>query len=822
MKRLTAIAVIFGFGLFISLFMAPPSAIAAPASSPVYTDKGFYEGEKGLSPSERAGREIWYKATAGNDRFHTYVFQQRLGVLIDWYRVLRTDERDDRFNAWGMINDPGCCAPGSPGCPAKSPEETFGFDWCPGDEELLKHVGKSDYRDPACDFKDASVAADDPHGPDDKRQSPCDLKFGTSTGVMGLRKFPNPKFNMDRWRKLNNGALGAWAGYDKRLSENKTSSDSQVSRLADGSIEPPFLVGMACGACHIAFDPLHPPKNPAHPDWKNIRGVIGNQYSRLSEIMVSGMSTNTLEWQLFSHARPGTTDTSAVPTDQVSNPGTMNALINLKQRPTFANEVVNKWRPMKEAECTAGAANGTCWCEPGKKDKCWLKSTEKQTVHHILKDGSDSIGAREALQRVYINIGSCSEQCWVNHLTDLRQLDPDQRNYGQTPVNIGQCRRDCPNFRAIEDRLGNIFDFLTSREATSTDLYVAKGLKDVGDLVEHLDKEFGKGAVARGKAVFAENCARCHSTQSPPFETRDFRVVSAPTGLRADWLGNDQATPASEVGTIDCRALHSNHMAGHVWQEYASETYRARPPDQNLPDRNGGGRGYYRNLSLLDVWAHAPFLHNNALGPELCGTPRNANNNFYRSPYVGKDGQALANPPACAPYDPSVQGRFNLYRASMESLLNPQDRVPKITRLDQPVVFDIGPKLVRGGEEKRLFGFTLQLDAGMPSGLFGSFQHKELFRDLVLSVADPGKLKERLAQRVPANEMEKTAQELQAMVKEILEDPVQVVQVAGKRLTTLVRLYSSCRALEENAGHRFGESLSPQDKKALTAFLATL
>ena len=96
-------------------------------------------------------------------------------------------------------------------------------------------------------------------------------------------------------------------------------------------------------------------------------------------------------------------------------------------------------------------------------------------VHHILKGGEDSIGALEAIQRVYFNIGSCSEQCWVNHLTDLRQVDPAQRGFGQTPFDIGQCRRDCPNFRAIEDRLQNILDFFASAEVRrSTDLHAAR------------------------------------------------------------------------------------------------------------------------------------------------------------------------------------------------------------------------------------------------------------------------------------------------------------------------------------------------------------
>ena len=103
-----------------------------------------------MSDSACVGRLIWYKATAGNDRFHTYTFQQRIGVLVDWYRVLRSDQRDDRFAAWGIINDPACCKPGDPNCPAKSPDETYGFDWCPGDDVLLKYVGKPGYVDPAC------------------------------------------------------------------------------------------------------------------------------------------------------------------------------------------------------------------------------------------------------------------------------------------------------------------------------------------------------------------------------------------------------------------------------------------------------------------------------------------------------------------------------------------------------------------------------------------------------------------------------------------------------------------------------------------------
>ena len=199
--------------------------------------------------------------------------------------------------------------------------------------------------------------------------------------------------------------------------------------------------------------------------------------------------------------------------------------------------------------------------------------------------------------------------------------------------------------------------------------------------------------------MFAQSCARCHSSiaeaQGGPFAARDFRKVDA-QGMREDFLGNDQATQVTEVGTYRCRALHSNHMQGHVWQEYASETLRARGADPNVKEPSDGGRGYYRNISLLSTWAHAPFMHNNAIGPELCGAPQNKANDFYRSPYVDADGRTLpaGKAPACWPYDPSVDGRFKLYVASMEELLNPSQRTPKLTRFNADVTIPLGPRLL--------------------------------------------------------------------------------------------------------------------------------
>jgi hypothetical protein len=768
------------------------------------------------SPSERAGCRIWSYAAAGNDRFHTYVFQQRLGVMIDWWRVLKSEARTDRFNVFGLINDPDCCTPGSPGCPARSMEETFGFDFCPGDEELLKFVGKrlidgKPYRDPGCDFADAPPIANGihPHPPIAQRQSGCDLSFGTSTGALGLRKFPNPRFDPEDWRRINGGRLGSWKGYGDFLgSEGR---DSRVNRLIDGSIEPPFRIGMACGACHIAFDPTRPPADTANPKWENIVNAVGNQYLRMSDILASGMHKSSLEWQLFANARPGTVDTSAVPNDQVQNPGTMNTLINLTKRPHHPARVI-RWRGVDS--CAQGSDERECWCEPGREDKCWQLREKSESVPNILKGGEDSIGVMEAIQRVYLNIGSCSEACWVNHITDLRQVDPAHRGFGQTPFDVGQCRRDCPEFRAVEDRLLDIGNFLFAQRPQ--ELYEAHGLRDRDELVSQLEQEYGEGAVERGRQTFASTCAGCHSSQPGPYTNVDFWEASSqdPT-LRIDWLGNDKLEPAAEIGTFSGRALHSNHMQGHVWEEYGSETMRAKPSDPSLPGPSDGGRGYYRNISLLSAWAHAPFMHNNAVGPELCGTPQMGEDTLYSSPYVdGSSGEPLASGPACWPFDPSVDGRMKVYLASMNALLNPDDRIPKVSPLDHEIILDIGPRLRVDDSHGAETGISIRIPKGMPATRLGSLRHKELIDDLVIAAAQPEAIVQKYGQ--------KNADALRALLLEVLADPSGAIDTLFDHAELIRALYSNDTEIVENGGHRFGEDLSDAAKRDLTAFLATL
>ena len=442
-----------------------------------------------------------------------------------------------------------------------------------------------------------------------------------------------------------------------------------------------------------------------------------------------------------------------------------------------------------------------------------------EMVPNILKGGEDSIGFNGAVQRVYFNIGSCSEQCWVNHIPDLRQADPKQRNFGQSPFDIAQCRRDCPNFRAIEDRLDDLVAFLVT--ARPSDLYEARGYAAPRDLEIALEQQFGAGSIDRGREVFAANCASCHSAQSGPFDANtDFHAADSddPT-LRLDWLGNDELTPATEVGTYYARALHSNHMAGHVWEEFGSSTLRAKPAVPDLDEiRKDGGRGYFRNISLLSAWAHAPFMHNNAIGPELCGGP---DDDMYVSPYVGLNRTLLPpdRAPPCWPFDPSVEGRYELFLESVDLLLNPHRRTPKITLASEELIVDVAPKMEVAGRE---LGLSVTVPPEVPQASLGTLRYKDLIGDSVLVLTDQGRLRAKYQGLLTEQQLDELVAGLTQVRRQVFEDTGDIVRSLQAHWPFIEKYYVNSKARVENAGHTFGEDLSDDDKKALTAFLATL
>jgi hypothetical protein len=195
--------------------------------------------------------------------------------------------------------------------------------------------------------------------------------------------------------------------------------------------------------------------------------------------------------------------------------------------------------------------------------------------------------------------------------------------------------------------------------------------------------------------------------------------------------------------------------------------------------------------------------------------PRDKDNEFHRARYVGADGKLLPDQPACIAYDASVEGRYQLYKRSMHDLLHPKERGNKVTLTDADVIVDIGIRTWDGSREKALAGDgQIRIAQGTSVGAIGGLLHKDLIVDLYLAARDPGKLEAAgKADAVP---------ELKAIAAELLRNPAEFAAVLRDKRAFIRQRYLTCQDEVENGGHRFGEDLPEADKKALTAFLATL
>ncbi len=422
-------------------------------------------------------------------------------------------------------------------------------------------------------------------------QPPVPGVEGAASGITGLRRFDNPNFNPAAWNAEE---------YFKH----------------PGKTEPPYLIGMTCGFCHIGFNPLNPPENPELPRWANLAGTIGNQFWEEGRLFNLRMPSTDFRWHVGNRQPAGTSDTSRFATDHINNPNAINSIFNLEFRPTQIEEM----------------ADGS-----------------KVPVHHILKDGADSIGIPGASLRVFINIGMCSDYWITLH-------DPVNGRARQKPFDMAYARANCADWRATEARMANAEAFL-------------KTMKPL-----HLrDAPGGAAAITtdammlqRGKIAFADKCAQCHSSKQPPAEiasdlaraTAWYREsVLADNFLEGNFLSDDRRYPVSQLGTNIARAAATNATADNVWGQFSSVTYKNLPaigrianlynprdPDKPIEfELKGGGRGYYRTPTLISMWATAPYLHNNALGAYI--------------------------------KDPSVRGRLLAYQDAAEKLLWPERRL---------------------------------------------------------------------------------------------------------------------------------------------------
>jgi hypothetical protein len=605
---------------------------------PQASEDFFHDMDNGvqLTPDEVKGRNMWLVWTGGDDRFWDRMTNDSLATF-DLLKVITSHpsqtycdgqrcDRDSRWRWLGAINEPCFEKPTGPD------PKRFGL-WldvrganCPPDpfEAESKYPGvKIGAR--GTTFKDGSTL-------------PVGSYFGYATGIVGLRLFPNPDFDQaakDKWDP------------ERYYTDPNYYNDSNLVR--------PYRVGMACGFCHVGPSPIHPPADPAHPQWANLNSTVGAQYLWMDRVFVYAADAKNFLYQLVHSYAPGTMDTSLVSTDYIDNPRTMNAVYLL--RPRLAQTKFWGKETLKGPQLLNKQLPG--FFDP--PDISWSP--------RVLKDGSDSVGVLGALNRVYINIGLYSEE-WVRHFNPFFGGKPID------PIPIATAEKNSAYWRATEAATPLMAEFL-----------LKAGQPDrLGDAPGG-QKYFTADAATldRGKRVFAETCARCHSSKLPEearaqlapagcsgpnyltcfkrywayTQTEDFKakmraIVAAPDFLTDNYLSTDARIPVTLLRTNACSPLGTNAIRGNIWDNFSSETYKTLPSVGKITLQDpftaerwqfqmpGGGLGFTRVPSLVSVWSTAPFLVNNRLGPFSA--------------------------------DPSVDGRMKVFEASIEQLLWPEKR----------------------------------------------------------------------------------------------------------------------------------------------------
>ena len=563
--------------------------------------------------------------------------------------------------------------------------------------------------------------------------------YGKPSGVLGFRIFPNPEFNEEARKK--------WDG--KRFYEDPTYYNNN-------KLVRPYRVGVACGACHIAPYPNNPPADPANPRWENLASAIGNQYINEGKVFACNVEKGGFFYEMLAAQPRGTSDTSRIATDHINNPNAINPIFLLAERERIAI-------PEKMAGGTLAL--------PGEK--------EEMPVPHILKDGADSIGVAGAAIRVYVNIGMFSEY-WLTLHNRLIGLTP------QKPFEIPYAREHSVFWRATEERLANIAAFFRClkpfhlADTPGGQAYITT------DLV----------VMTRGKEVFAESCAACHSSKqpSPNIDPRSgegkawFRAaVMAPDFLENNFLSNDKRYPLTKIETNSARAFATNAKAGHVWDNFSSQTYKELSPVDELeffnpfdethpikfrPKEKNVGPGYYRTPSLVSIWSSAPFLHNNMLGK-----------------FTG---------------DPSVAGRMDAFNAAIEKLLWPEKRKgpDSIWRTNQRCWLHIRkeyvPWALRFRCDKDGYLNVGPIPAGTPINLIANLEPS--FWDMLT-----------LVPRIKAD--------LDRIHDKKLDDEA-AKRVFANLVPDLTKA-NKCPDFIEDKGHYFGTDLTDDDKRALIEFLKT-
>jgi hypothetical protein len=471
---------------------------------------------------------------------------------------------------------------------------------------------------------------------------------------------------------------------------------------------------MSCGFCHVGPSPIAPPKDPENPEWKNLNSNPGAQYFWLDRIFFWNpyKRHENFVYQIFHTSLPGSLDTSLVSSDNINNPRTMNAIYSIAARLKMAE--------LHPETLTHGERNNKQFNDYDRTKTLSKYFIPPDTVlaPHVLKDGADSVGILGALNRVYINIGLFSEE-WLLHFKPLIGNLPGKRI---TPIEIAVLEKNSTYWNANVAQTPDVaLFFLASAQPDS--------LKNAPGGKAYLTEDMTQ--LNRGRIVFAENCARCHSGKQPPpppdidyakcggpgylecwnrywawTKTDEFKQQMREIVMRDDFLvdnflSTELRIPVTLLQTNACSPLATNGIRDNIWDNFTSTTYKELPAVGKFTvhhpktgaaweyDMPGEGRGYTRPASLISLWSTAPFLLNNSIGT------------FYG--------------------EPSVEARMASFNDSIQQMLWPEKRTQDIDTMRKLGLPDSMAVNVPGYIQRTTTDSYLRIAWGYLPGQFAAF-----------------------------------------------------------------------------------------------------
>jgi hypothetical protein len=574
--------------------------------------------------------------------------------------------------------------------------------------------------------------------------------YGRPSGIMGFRIFDNPDFKGEAVKKWD---------------ANRYYNDS--SYAVDPKLVRPYKVGISCGSCHIAFNPSNPPADPENPKWPNLASAIGNQFLREGPVFARNVKEGGFFWEMLKAQPPGTSDTSRMATDNINNPNAINPIFLLGVR---------------AAEGEKETLTGQTLLLPLIRDAVEKRADSvTMPVPHVLKDGADSVGVVGATLRVYINIGSYSQHFLQQHnvLIGLTR---------QKPFEIETAQKYSVYWQATQEKFANVGKFFARLKSYR--------LEDAAGGKDYITKD--ESIMTRGKTVFAENCATCHSSKQPPAGADQIawfkeQILKSGADFREDnFFSDDRRYPVTTIQTNAARTCGTNAMRGHIWANFSSETYKNLPSVGAIKVWNpyteaqqdfkieGGGPGYYRTASLISVWSSAPLLHNNSLGK-----------------YTG---------------DPSVAGRMEAFNDAITKLLWPEKRLGK-------------DSIWRTTRECNLQIQAAALPEPLRTLLKPMLDADGYFRIGMIPEGTPINLLANINPETDPRELLAVCLKIKkAMIEIKLKnlDRAAATEVLKTEVAPELFRISKCPDLVEDRGHYFGTELQDDDKLALIEYLKTL